>query len=242
MALVINIVKDSINDSGTELYLRDDTGAYEVSDNPGGYGTPNPERDELALILIATNKRDGENGGEGDVECVVQSYDPVSASTFTVTLYKDGWYQVKTFGLRLYDVNTSFSLTEATYDVSSQTIRKIATKSGSGPYTYTYDIIEKEDLDESSVITLYSAVLNSLVIPGICKCYSSSNKNFFDAVSPVGNKTVIKDEPTFETYLKIGAYLKSIVDSFCFGSYTQAQLKVEQVEKICSCIDDNCSC
>ncbi len=242
MALVINIVKDSINDAGTELYLRDDTGAYEVSDNPGGYGTPNPDRDEIALILIATNKRDGDNGGEGDVECEVQSYDPVSASAFTVNLYKDGWYQVKTFGLRLYDVNTSFSITEAVYDVSSQKIRKILTKSGSGPYTYTYEEIEKEGLVENSVITLYSAVLNTLVLEALCKCHASANKNFFDAVSPVGNKTAIQDEPTFQTYLKIDAYLKSIKYSFAFGSYTQAQLKVEQAEKICDCINDNCSC
>lgn len=242
MALVINIVKDSINDAGTELYLKDATGTYEVSDNPGGYGTPNPERDELALILIATNKRDGENGGEGDVECEIQSYNPVSASAFTVNLYKDGWYQIKTFGLRLYDVNTSFSLTEAVYDVASQKIRKILTKTGAGPYTYTYEEIEKEDLVESSVITLYSAVLNTLVLEALCKCHSSANKNFFDTVSPVGNKTAVKDEPTFQTYLKIDAYLKSIKYSFSFGSYVQAQLKVEQAEKICGCINDNCSC
>ena len=242
MALVINIVKDSINDSGTELYLTDATGAYEVSDNPGGYGTPNPERSEIALILIATNKRDGDNGGEGDVECVVQDYNPVSASSFTVTLYKDGWYQIKTYGLRLYDVSTSFSLTEATYDVDTQTIRKILTKSGTGPYTYTYEVIEKEILTESSVITLYSAVLNTLVLEALCKCHASATKNYAESVDQTGSKTALDDNTEFRTYLKIDTYLKSIKYNFSFGSYTQAQLIVEQTEKICSCIDDNCSC
>lgn len=238
MALVINIVKDSINDAGTELYLSDSTGVYEVSDNPGGYGTPNPARSSLALILLANNKRQD----EGDVECAIESYNPVTAEDFTVTLYKDGWYQIKTFGLRLYSTSILFAVTEAVYDVATQTIRKIATVSGSGPYTYTYTVIEKEDLDSSSVITLYDAVLNTLVLSNLCKCHASAVKNYFNEAEPVTNKTATKDSVSFDTYLKVDTYLKSIKYSFGFGSYTQAQLKVEQAEKICLCIDDNCNC
>jgi hypothetical protein len=238
MALVINIVKSSINDEGTEMLLSDSTGSYEVSDNPGGYGTPNPERGDIALILVANNKRQD----DGDVECTVQSYNPVSADEFTVELNKDGWYQIDTYGLRLYDTDVLFDVTEAVYDVATSQIRKIATVSGSGPYTYTYTVITKQDLDSNTVIKAHEATLNTLVLVTLSRCHTSAVRNYFNGASPVTNKTVMVDDANFNTAIKIDTYLKSINSSFALGNYTQGQLKVEQAEKICSCIDDNCSC
>lgn len=238
MALVINIVKDSINDAGTELNLRDDTGLYDVSDNPGGYGSPNPNRNQVSIILLGYNKRQD----EGDVALTFQNYSPTVDSTFVVNLYKEGWYQIKSYGLRLYSVNTSFDISEAVYDTTTSTIRKILTKSGSGPYTYTYEVITSDILNTDAVTTAYASVLNTLVLEALCKCHASANKNFFNNASPVTNTTEINTDTNFQTYLKIDAYLKSIKYSFGFASYTQAQLKVEQAEKICDCIDDNCDC
>jgi hypothetical protein len=238
MALVINIVKSSINDAGTELNLSDSTGVYEVSDNPGGYGTPNPDRADIALILVANNKRQD----DGDVECTVQTYNPVTATTFIVELNKDGWYQVDTYGLRLYDDTVLFDVTEAVYDVATSAIWKIATVSGVGPYTYTYTVITKQDLDSSAVIKAHESTLNTLVLVTLTECHTSAVRNYFNSASPVTNKTVVVDDANFNTYLKIDTYLKSINASFALENYTQGQLKVEQAEKLCSCIDDNCSC
>lgn len=242
MALIINIVKDSINDSGTELNLKDNTGLYVASDNnPTGYGGPNPNRTDIAIILLANNKRDPL--GEGDVACTLQNYNPVVDEEFTVNLYKDGWYQVKTFGLRLYNANTSFAISEAVYDVASQTIRKIFTKSGTGPYAYTYSVIQPTDLLGNTVVILYESVLNALVLESLCKCHAAANKNYFNNAGPITNTTVVSEDPNFNTYLKIDAYLKTIKYSFGFSSYPEAQLKVEQAEKLCDCIDnDNCNC
>ena len=57
MALILNIISEGVNAEGTELNLTDDTGTYNVSDNPGGYGSPNPVKNEVATILLARNKR-----------------------------------------------------------------------------------------------------------------------------------------------------------------------------------------
>lgn len=237
MALILNIVKSSINSEGTELNLTDDTGLYDASDNPGGYGSPNPTKNEVATILLANNKRQD----EGDVLLTVQDYNPTVDYNYVVELYKDGWYQVISYGLRLYSVNTSFSLTEAVYDSSSGEIRKILTKSGSGPYTYTYSVLTPSDLDSETVIKAYESTLNTLVLVTLTECHANALKVFFNNANPVTNTTVLCDDANYNTYLKVDAYLKSINYSFGFGEYTQAQLKVEQAEKICTCIED-CNC
>ncbi len=237
MALIINVVAGSVNEAGTELNLTDDTGLYDASDNPGGYGSPNPNKNEIAIILLANNKRQD----EGDVLLTVQPYNPAVDYNYVVEIYKDGWYQIKSFGLRLYSVNTSFAVTEATYDSASGEIRKILTKSGSGPYTYTYSVLTPSDLDSVTVITLYESILNTLVLVTLLECYTNSIKVFFNNASPVTNTTVMTDNADFNTKLKVQAYLEAIRADFAFTNYTQAQLMVEQAEKICSCIDD-CNC
>ncbi len=237
MALILNIVETSVNTAGTELNLTDNTGLYNVSDNPGGYGTPNPNKNEVAIILLAHNKRQD----EGDVLLTVHSYNPTVDYNYIVDLYKDGWYQIKSFGLRLYSVNTSFAVTEATYDSVTGEIRKILTKTGSGPYTYTYSVITPSDLDSTSVITLYESILNALVLVNLEECHINAIKVFFNNANPVTNITVLCDDANFNTCEKINVYLQSINSSFGLGNYTQAQLKVEQAEKICTCIDD-CNC
>lgn len=237
MALILNIESEGVNAEGTLLNLQDNTGLYDASDNPGGYGTPNPNKNEVAIILLANNKRQD----EGDVQVTVQTYNPTVDYNYSVELYKDGWYQIISFGLRLYSTNTSFSITEATYDSASGQIRKILTKSGSGPYTYTYEVITAADLDSAEVIVPYQSTLNALVLVTLEECHAEAIKIFFNNANPVTNTTVLCDDANFNTYLKIDTYLKSINYSFGFGNYVQAQLKVEQAEKICTCLGD-CNC
>lgn len=237
MGVILNIVENSISTDGKYLNLTDNTGLYNVSDNPGGYGTPNPNKNQVAVILLANNKRQD----EGDVLLTVQPYNPTVDYNYIVNIYKDGWYQIKSFGLRLYNLNTSFSITEAVYDSASGEIRKILTKTGVGPYVYTYQIITPSDLDSATVITSTESILNTLVLVSLTECLALADKNFFNGAGPLTNTTVMVDDANFNQYLKIDTYLKSINYSFGFGNYTQAQLKVEQTEKLCTCID-NCNC
>jgi len=61
MALEFKI-ESKIDISGNPLYLNDKTGAYDVNDNPGGWGAPNPERNLNALMAIVEKiVHDGDN-------------------------------------------------------------------------------------------------------------------------------------------------------------------------------------
>jgi hypothetical protein len=51
MALEFKI-ESKIDVSGNPLYLKDVTGEYDVNDNPGGWGAPNPSRNLNAVMAI----------------------------------------------------------------------------------------------------------------------------------------------------------------------------------------------
>lgn len=238
MALELKITKQGVSADGTVLTLIDSTGDYS-SENPTGYGTPNPSRSSLYLIMNVSNNR-----STGDVDCTyVMNPDSYNAvSTWSVNVSWQGWYQARVYGLLAYSTNTSFQINEAAYDVSNQQIVKILTKSGSSaPYTYTTEVINKLDLDDSSVITPYDTVLHTDVITQLCTCVSKQNEKIVK---------LIKQGKDFESErLKLQEF-QSLLDGgkydfYSNEAYSEAQLTWEALESRCTCFDDltdGCGC
>ncbi len=232
MGLALKLIKDSISEDGLTMLIKDDTGAYDADTNVGGYGTPNPARNTLALFLLCWNMRyDGEVSITPVAEDIA-TYDPTDVTEWTVTLNKDGWQQAIVYGVKLYSTATLFEVNEVVYDVSSGELRKILTVSGSGPYTYTYDVVLPATLDDTDYIIPYTYVLNDYAIPSITTCFNKTVEYYF----------LTLESSDFDRMLKIDAYLKSIRYSFLSGSYAPAQAKVEQVEALCSCFTADCNC
>ena len=72
------------------MYLEDVTGTYDANDNPGGYGTPNQDRSELAIYITGHIKK---STGDERVEFV--AYDPTAASHFeALPLLMDGFFLI----------------------------------------------------------------------------------------------------------------------------------------------------
>lgn len=63
--------------SGAIIYISDETGTYDVVSNPTGYGSPNTERSDLALIAITKYK-----ATDGDVELTAEAYNPEVVTQF----------------------------------------------------------------------------------------------------------------------------------------------------------------
>lgn len=233
MSLVLALTKGSLSSDGTTLTITDDTGSYDASENPGGYGSPNEARADLALFLKAYNKRyDGEDEIQ-DTELSISTYDPEDVSEWTLTMNEDGWIQATVYGLKLYDIATSFQISELTYDAATNQIRKISTKTGVGPYTYTYEVVTEAALADDESVILFETIYNTYAIPGLCTCHYKANKYYF---------TNGQQEEDFNRYQEIDALLTSIKYDFGFGSYADGQKNVEQAEEICTCFTEDCGC
>lgn len=86
MALLLKISESSYDRSTHTATFSDDTGNYNASTNPGGYGTPNPERNTLALVVSAVRINN-------QLE-VVKWDDPINDSSFDYLFEADGVYDI----------------------------------------------------------------------------------------------------------------------------------------------------
>jgi hypothetical protein len=232
MALELVIAQESHTADGTSMTIIDSTGGYDADNNEGGYGSPNPDRNSLALFILAFSKRYEGQDEIQDVELDVVANDPLTVSAWTVLMVKQGWVNIKVYGLKIYSTSLSFQINECVFDVTSQRIRKILTKTGTGPYTYTYVNIAQEDLLEASVNVPHQSLLDTWIMTDLCLCLQKARKQYF--------KTL--DESDMQPVRKLLSYIDSATISFELGAPADAQLKIETAEKICSCLTENCGC
>lgn len=237
MALSISIKKESINSDGTKITIVDDTGNYNASTNPGGYGSPNGARNSLALFLRAYAKRYNKTETLSSTLLTItpDTADKLAVASWDVTLLdSDSWIQATVYGLKLYADSSSVVLQvgELAWDNVSGQIKRVLTASGSGPYTYTSEVVSEDELEESGVIIDYQKVLNTYAIPKICECHTDANKKWIKS----------QDEDDWDKYQKIEAYLKAVKYNFGFGWYSEGQKLIETVEGLCSCLNENCDC
>ena len=234
MSLVLQITLQSISADGTTLVFADTTGNYDSVNNPGGYGTPNPARNTLALFLQVFNNRFDGSPTVVETPLTIASYTPTTVTSWTATVAKEGWQEAIVYGCPLYDETgaTLYSVGEVLYDVASSQLRQILTVSGTGPYTYTFNIIQVSALGTAGIETLYSTVLNTYVIPTLYNCFNSANSKWL----------LSNQDCDYNEYQKISAYLSAIRAAFDSGSYESGEQMVEQVEGICICLNEDCGC
>ena len=234
MALELAISKGALNDTDGTLIISNSTGDYNADTNTTGFGTPNPERADIALFLRAYNNR---YEGESDITGTLMTAspddsDPLATTLWTLTLIKDGWIKATIYGVKIYDTADSFQIDEIVWNDSLNKLERILTKSGTGPYTYTKEDATQADLENSDYTIPYSTVLNTYTIPSLCECHLKSIDRYLDS----------QDEDDEKLSRKISANLISIRNSFLTGSPAEAQKKVERAEAICTCFSDNCGC
>jgi hypothetical protein len=232
MALELQIKKLTTNSDGSFITIGDSTVAYDATTNPKGYGTPNDDRNVLALFLLANSKR--YNGAKtiSDTPLEIASYDPVTISTWTVLMQKAGWVEATVYGIPFYDDTVPYQIGECVWVNTFQEIRRIKTKSGGGPYVYTYDSITIPELEDLESITKYKSILNTNIIITLCSCLGKAKKKALLDHLPADMATV--DE--------LDLYYYGINSSFASNAYAESQSKVEKLENLCECFTDNCNC
>lgn len=95
--------------SADEVILTDDTGAYNVSTNPTGYGTPNAEFTDYAHYAIIRKKN---VNNVADEVLTLNAYNPITDTEFTADRDRDGWYEGVKLNIPIWD--TGFVATGGT--------------------------------------------------------------------------------------------------------------------------------
>ena len=227
MALELKIQKTAVTESGDAMTVTDATGSYDATSNPGGYGSPNEERVNLALFLTAINKRI-----DGDVTLEVASYDPEVVTEFSVSLNLDGWDESTIYGLLKLDNANDLAVGELSYDFASDEIKEILTKSGAGPWTYTSQVVPESALIDDSYTVAYKTIADLYDLSQLNQCNYKANKRYFDSKSS-GDRN---------KFIEVRSSIESINYQFLLDNPSKAQEMVESLELVCECFDgDTCN-
>lgn len=168
----------SENQGGTILYLDDNTGAYEATENPGGYGSPNTARADLALIVIAKYK-----ASDGAVSITADTYDPeiVTQWVFDSDLQGDGHYEFNVYPVAKKAAQPA-TLNTFVYNFTSNQLER---GNGSTFVAATYPELETyghvhETVNHAHIPSLFSAFnrINELIIEGSSQKSRSDLKQY----------------------------------------------------------------
>lgn len=114
MANILKVEKESISADGLTLTIGDNTGNYDVTTNPGGYGAPNDVRSDLYLKLFVTLKKTS-----GDEQITVSAYNENTADTWTVGITEDGYYEIYLYACKVWSAVITYAANQVVYYAST---------------------------------------------------------------------------------------------------------------------------
>jgi hypothetical protein len=165
----------SENQEGTIIYLNDETGEYDAISNTGGYGSPNTERTDLAIITVLNYKATDE-----DVEKTAESYDPEDVTQFEfqgndeeVQALPDGHYQALVFSVARKTGSETPAENDFVYDFTGNQLQRwngaawvSATSADLVTYDATHAVVNHPHLKD--LFTAFN-LINKLLIGRRCE-------------------------------------------------------------------------
>lgn len=236
MALELKIEKGSISSDCKTLTIDDNTGNYDATDNPGGYGAPNEVRANLYHKLFVTLKKT-----TGDTDVTVAAYNENTASQWTVTITEDGRYELFLFSTLAWASGTTYGLDHIAYDATTDKFYKSIQAANLNNVVTDAAWWEEATLASEFVAALddsqpdtYSDIENVIEL-----CRSKNCKA--RAVLNAGCGCI--DECTLGEYRKIELMIASAEVNEALLNFEKAQRLVEELQVFCDNVDEtDCGC
>lgn len=120
MALIPKFSISQVENNPALLVIKDTTGVYDVTTNPGGYGTPNPDQSDLhwdysSIIRV-------KDSGNSFKETTIFINDTlVSGSVGEIMIDKGGLFKAKAYGSYIYDPsNLTYQIGDILWDETGE--------------------------------------------------------------------------------------------------------------------------
>ncbi len=236
MGLIIELAKTSISSDCATLVFSDVTPPYNASTAPNGYGTPNPDRSDLYMMILVNLRA---NSGRQPI--LVPAYNFNTASTWTVTLSQDGWYEIYAFSTIVYAGGTTYLTGYVTYDISSNKFYKSLQDGNIGhavtdpvwwvATTDINDFINAIDLVQPNT---YTTTLNDVEL---CRSVKCKAKALFQAAEEDDCSSPDND-CTLQNYEKIRLRVEAAEVAAALSNYADSEEFIEDITKLCQ----KCGC
>jgi hypothetical protein len=110
MALIPALRRGAVDSGLSYFYLEDNTGVYNVTTNPGGYGTLNPARNTLALYVYGYKYR-----STTPEALTIGNTIPLTATQWQVPMGEDGYYYFTLLAIPIWDTVPTYTINTIVY-------------------------------------------------------------------------------------------------------------------------------
>lgn len=211
---------------GTQIYIEflEATGTYDVDDNPGGFGAPNPARNTLAIVIFAEHKLVA-----GDQDADVLQYNPLTVASFTININKavNGVINWVIMALPIFDDEVTYSNGTVVWD-NTNPIAPIIKKMVDSEWV----VKTLEEAANDSTVTKVDEY--SFPIPDAITFANELNASRLKLLRAFVNKQCGKDEyvGALINYQYVDALMISAIAAFCDQmAYNEAQNDIEEIFK-----------
>jgi hypothetical protein len=213
----------TINTIGTEVYIEflEATGEYEATDNPGGFGSPNPSRNTLAMVLFAEHMK-----VDGNVPAEILFYDATSVTSYTVVMDRDvnGVLNYNIFAIPIFDPLLTYVDGDIVYNNENPSEPQIQyLVAGVWVVLTPQDLIGNDSIDQLNDYTF--------AVPDAIKFVEELNARKMQKLRTYVKHECEKDEyePLRIQFEYAEGLLKSATNSFCAQAYNEAQIDIEEI-------------
>jgi hypothetical protein len=227
MALEIKL-KYSINDAITQILVEDITGAYDLN-NLTGWGTPNTQRNAVALVLYAkylpyeqTAKNLSLLNALSPMVLYDNSYLNTEASTYSLSYHADGWYQF--YLTAVPTSNVSPEENDIIYNTSSEELEIYKTDAFVALTSADWEYLIDEEKYELGF--LEDILLPKLIVQRNCQLEKYIN---------CMECTACKCETIKEDYIRLNSLIQAVDYRFHSDKQNEAQKMTEKLTKDYKC-------
>jgi hypothetical protein len=232
MALELLVEKDSISaDCGTIVY-KDNTGSYDVTTNPTGYGAPNETRANLYIKFFLTLKKT-----VGDEQITLPTYISNTVTQWSVTVTEDGYYEAYMFATIAYAGGTTYGLSHVIYDIATDTFYKSLSAGNTGNavtdatwWEAVTDVDELKAAITASQPDAYADVYEHIELCNSRICKTKAYIQEDDSCSCVCGTS---------RYAKIRDLIDGADINGSITAFAKAQSIVEEIQGQCDCVDNH---
>ena len=198
---------------GDKAYVADSTGNYDAGTNPGGYGAPNPDRNQIGWVNLVVYK-----ALTADEVITAESYDGLAAIQITIPLTKDGHIQVDGWLLPIIvggEAEGTFA-----YDTTDGKTKKLTS-------AVWVEVTDLTDLYADT--SLVRDTLNIPVLVAASKKRNEINKERFDKI--LGGEYNETRDALDRLYLNVDGRMDQASYQFNAGNFYNFQRIVEALNK-----------
>lgn len=234
MALILSATKTSITTDCGTIVVTDSTGTYDVTTNPNGYGAPNETRANLYLKVCLSLRK-----STGREDITIDDYNDNTASTWSITVTEDGWYEIYFFACKAWSGATTYQLNYVIYDASTDLYYKSLQASNLNNAVTDTDWWEStNDVEDFTAAIIasqpdaYETTTNFVEQCNTRKC---------EANMLLKAKCDCCDSNQLQEYEKVRMKMEAVAIHEADDNFTEAQEIVENLQDICINLED-CNC